>query len=91
MRSWEPVAAIASTDAIPDQSRSSMPSSLTPGAAIMQCSIGSTSCERWRRRPALPSASTAYCTRVRQAGTSPAGSLSPSAGITVPSQPASSG
>ncbi len=42
-----------------------MPSSLTPGAAIMQCSMGSTSCERWWRRPALPSASTAYWTRVR--------------------------
>ncbi len=57
----------------------------------MQWSTGSTSCERCRRRPARPSASTAYCTRVRHAGTSPAGSLSPSAGITVPSQPASSG
>lgn len=91
-RSWEPVAAIASMDSMPVQSRFSMPSSETPGAAIMQCSTGSTSCERWRRRPAFPvSGSTAYCTRVRHCGTSPAGSLSPSAGMTVPSQPASSG
>lgn len=43
------------------------------------------------RRPTLPSSSMAYWTRVRQAGTSPGGSLSPSAGMTVPSQPASSG
>ena len=54
-------------------------------------SIGSTSCERCgaarRGRPA----STAYCTRVRQPGPRPSGSLSPAAGITVPSQPASSG
>ena len=47
----------------------------------MQWSMGSTSCERCRRRPARPSASTAYCTRVRQAGTSPVASLSPGAGV----------
>lgn len=90
-RSWEPVAAIASTVAICGQSCFSMPSSLTPGAAIMQCSIASISCERWRRRPTVPSSSMANCTRVRHWGTCPAGSLSPSAGMTVPSQPASSG
>lgn len=90
-RSWEPVAAIASTVDIWAQSCFSIPSSVTPGAAIMQWSIGWTSCERCLRRPARPSVSIAYCTRVRQAGTSPCGSLSPSAGMTVPSQPASSG
>lgn len=82
---------MASTVAIWGQSCCSTPSSETPGAAIMQWSMISMSCERCLRRPTRPSASMAYWTRVRQAGTSPAGSLSPSAGMTVPSQPASSG
>lgn len=82
---------MASTVAIWGQSCCSMPSSLTPGAAIMQWSISSMSWERCLRSPALPSSSIANCTRVRHCGTCPAGTLSPSAGMTVPSQPACSG
>ena len=41
-----------------------------PGAAMRQSSIATTSCERCRRSPARPSASTANSTRVRQSSPS---------------------
>ncbi len=41
-----------------------------PGAAMRQWSIATTSCERCRRSPARPSASTANSTRVRQSSPS---------------------
>ena len=59
-------ASMTSTDSKSGHSVSSTPESMTARVAMRQSSTGTTSRDRWRRRPARPDPSTANSTRVRQ-------------------------